>query len=214
MEKLDLKREFKELFSPAKDHVEVVEVPPLNFAMIDGEIGPGEAVDESEAFQRAVDALYGVSYGLKFQSKGREEDPVDYTVMPLEGLWWTPTSHQGFDSNREEPWFFTALICQPEHITEEMFNQALEELHEKKGEQNPSIRDLRFERWAEGLSMQIMHIGPYSEEMTTIAKMDAFAAENGYRHRGKHHEIYLGDPRRAKPENLRTILRHPIEPIG
>ncbi len=211
MKKLDLKKKFKHLYSPSSKEVEVVEVPPLNYAMVDGEIAPGEAVNESESFETAMGALYGISYGLKFLSKGREDDPIDYTVMPLEGLWWTPTSHQGFDFDRKEPWFFTAMICQPEHITAEMYGEALEDLQGKKGAENPAIGELRFGCWTEGLCMQIMHIGPYSDEPATITKMDAFAAEHGYRHRGKHHEIYLGDPRRAKPENLRTVLRHPIE---
>lgn len=210
MVKLDLKRKYKNLYTPSKERVEVVQVPPLKFVMVDGQIDAGQPVDQSPDYQQALEALYGISYGLKFLSKKDEENPIDYTVMPLEGLWWTPTSHQGFDFDREEPWLFTAMICQPDHISREMYERALGDLQRKKGEGNALIEGLRLERWDEGLSIQIMHIGPYSQERATIEKMDAFAQEEGYQPHGKHHEIYLGDPRRAKPENLRTILRHPV----
>jgi hypothetical protein len=102
------------------------------------------------------------------------------------------------------------MMMQPDHITAEMFRAALEQIR-KKGRGGPALDDLRFERFHEGLCVQIMHVGPYAEEPPTIEKMHAFARDNGYRLRGKHHEIYLGDPRRAKPERLKTVLRHPIE---
>jgi hypothetical protein len=101
------------------------------------------------------------------------------------------------------------MMMQPEHITEEMYLEALQKLKDKKG--NPALSKTRFESFHEGLCIQIMHIGPYAEEPRTIEKMKTFAQENGYGLRGKHHEIYLGDPRRAKPETLRTILRHPVK---
>lgn len=210
-QKRDLKKEFKHLYSPSSKKVELVEVPPLDFVMVEGQIEAGQPVDQSPAYQQALEALYGISYGLKFLSKKHPRNPVDFTVMPLEGLWWTASSHLGFDFDREESWFFTALICQPDHITGELFEQVREELLAKKGADNPLIEGIRFERWTEGLSMQTMHIGPYSEERATIERMDAFAQDQGLVLHGKHHEIYLGDPRRAKPENLRTILRHPVQ---
>jgi hypothetical protein len=102
---------------------------------------------------------------------------------------------------------------QPDHITNEIYQEGLEELRRKKGDELPAIDKLRFERFEEGLSMQIMHIGPYSEEPATLAKIDAFAKENGYKYRGKHHEIYIGDPRRSAPEKLKTVLRHPVKKV-
>lgn len=207
MKKIDLRKELKYLYAPSAEKVEIVDVPKFNFVMIDGKIQPGETPATSQEFQDAIDALYGASYTLKFMSKLRKTNPIDYTVMALEGLWWTDSGE--FDLNKKEEWKWTMMIMQPEHITEEMYLEALQKLKDKK--ENPALSKTRFESFHEGLCMQIMHIGPYAEEPRTIEKMKTFAQENGYRLRGKHHEIYLGDPRRAKPETLRTILRHPVE---
>jgi hypothetical protein len=141
-------------------------------------------------------------------SKLREQDPIDFTVMALEGLWTTKSGHFEF-GDTSDPWLYTLLLMQPDHIDAEMFDRAVAEAFEKRP--NPSLERLRLERWREGPSIQIMHVGPYSEEPATIAKMDEFARESGYELHGRHHEIYMGDPRRAKPENLKTILRHPIK---
>jgi hypothetical protein len=215
MQKLDLKKELKYLYTPSAKEVQVVDVPELSFVMIDLTIGPDETPEGSQAFQEAMGALYGASYTLKFMSKQRQENPIDYTVMALEGLWWTASGE--FDFARKEAWQATLMMMQPEHITADMCGAALRQVAEKqakKGEENPALARLRFERWREGLSLQIMHVGPYSEEPRTIERMKAFAQENGYVYRGKHHEIYLGDPRRAKPEKLRTALRQPVEKAG
>jgi hypothetical protein len=134
-------------------------------------------------------------------------------VLPLEGLWWTDSSHLGFDFSQVEDWHYRLLIRQPDHINQEMFESALVELQRKKGDGNPSIERLRLIQFEEGFSMQILHLGPYSEEPKTLAMMEAYARERGLKMRGRHHEIYLGDPRRAKPENLRTVLRHPVEKV-
>jgi hypothetical protein len=209
MKKLDLRRELKHLNNPSAKGVDIVNVPKFNFLMLDGEIGAGESIETSQEFQNAIQALYGASYTLKFTSKLRKKNPIDYPVMVLEGLWWTASGE--FDFSKKEDWRWTMMILQPKHITEKMLLDALKRLKEKRD--NPSLSKLRLEGFHEGLSMQIMHVGPYSEEPRTIEKMKNFAQENGYSLRGKHHEIYLGDPRRAKPEKLRTILRHPIEKI-
>jgi hypothetical protein len=211
MAKLDLKKELKYLYAPSAKKVGIVDVPEFKFVMIDGEIEPGETPGSSESYRNAIGALYGVSYTLKFMSKLRQTDPLDYTVMALEGLWWTDAGDFSFTA--EDPWLWTMMMVQPDHISEAMFQEALQKAKEKaasKGEENPAIDELRFESFQEGLCMQIMHIGPYSEEPRTIEKMEAFAAENGYQKSGKHHEIYLGDPRRARPERLKTILRQPV----
>lgn len=205
--KLDLKKELKHLYAPSSKKVEAVDVPEFRFLMIDGEMEPGIMPGDSPRFQNAVGVLYGASYTLKFMSKLRQKDPIDYTVMALEGLWWVDSGE--FDiTNGSEPWKWTLLMMQPDHITEEMLQEALAKMRAK--EDNPEITKLRLERFHEGLCMQIMHVGPYSEEPATIEKMKTFARENGYKPHGKHHEIYLGDPRRAKAENLKTILRQPV----
>jgi hypothetical protein len=207
MEKTDLRKQLKHLYAPSAKEVEVVDVPRLNFIMIDGQIEPGETPGTSPGFQEAVGALYGLSYTLKFTSKSRPKNPSDYTVMPLEGLWWSDVGELAFD--RQGEWKYTLMIMQPEHITKAMYQAALRDLKKKK--ENPALSRTRFESLREGLCIQIMHIGPYSEEPRTIERMKAFAEESGYALRGRHHEIYLGDPRRAKPERLKTILRHPIQ---
>jgi hypothetical protein len=210
MQKLDLRNQYKYLYQPSAKKVEVVEVPSFQFAMIDGEIEPGHGPGNSPAFQQALQALYGISYTLKFASKLRKEDPIDYTVMALEGLWWVEAGL--FDIRKPDNWRWTVMIMQPEHINADMFQDGLEQLRKKKS--SPAIDKLRLETFNEGLSIQIMHIGPYADEPGTIDKMDAFAEEHGYRMRGKHHEIYLGDPLRADPAKLKTVLRHPVVSAG
>jgi hypothetical protein len=127
--------------------------------------------------------------------------------MALEGLWWVQSDR--FDFQRQEPWLWTIMIMQPEHIDTDMYEAALAQVREKQD--NPALDEVRLERFAEGPSIQIMHIGPYADEPRSLVKMKAFADENDLSYRGKHHEIYIGDPRRAKPENLRTVLRQPVE---
>lgn len=208
MIKLDLRKELKYLYAPSAKKVEIVEVPRFQFAMIDGQIEAGEGPSTSASFQEALQALYGISYTLKFTAKLRKENPIDYPVMALEGLWWVKSGEFSFE--RKEDWLYTLMMLQPDFISAEMYAEALEQLRKKRGD-NPSLAKMRLESFEEGLSMQIMHIGPYADEPATIEKMDAFARENGYRPRGKHHEIYLSDPRRAEPARLKTVLRHPIE---
>jgi hypothetical protein len=209
METLDLRKQFKHLYQPSARVVEVVEVPPFQFAMIDGKIEAGESPGSSPAFQQALEALYGISYTLKFASKLHKERPLDYKVMALEALWWVEDGE--FDITRPGNWRWTAIIMQPEHIEQGLFQSAMEQLRKKKP--SPAVDKLRFESFHEGLSIQTMHIGPYSEEPRTIARMQDYARENGYRLQGRHHEIYLGDPRRVSPQKLKTVLRHPVERV-
>jgi hypothetical protein len=208
MEKLDLRKDLKYLYAPSAKKVEVVDVPAFNFFMIDGAIEPGEGPDTSPLFQENMQALYGAAYTLKFMAKLRKENPVDYPVMALEGLWWVEDGH--FDTNVKDNWFYTVMILQPDLVTPEMFSEALAQMRKKKGNQ-PAFARLRLEHFHEGLCVQSMHIGPYTDEPATVARMEAFAQENGYKLCHKHHEIYLGNPLRADPSKLKTILRHPIE---
>ena len=141
-------------------------------------------------------------------------DPIDYTVMTLEGLWTTPGG--GIDYAETDRWLWTLMMMQPDHITREMFDEARANLREKRlkeGADAGGLDQLRLERFAEGLCVQCMHVGPYIDEPRTLEKMESFAKSHGYVYRGRHHEIYLGDPRTAKPENLKTVLRHAVEPV-
>jgi len=203
MSKIDLKKELKQLYQPSPNEVVLVDVPRMNFLMIDGQGDPNRI----QEFQEAMEALYGVSYGIKFALKKQDLGP-EYTVMPLEGLWWMPGSEE-IDLEARDKWLWTLMIMQPDHITREVVERATDQLKEKKDP--PGLSGMRFEPFHEGLSAQIMHIGPYADEGPTIKKIHDFVAQEGYTLRGKHHEIYLGDPRRTKPERLKTVLRQPVK---
>lgn len=207
METLDLRRQYKHLYNPPAKRVEIVDVPPLQFAMVDGLIPAGMGPGESPDFDEALSALYGISYTLKFMFKKRAEDPIDYPVMALEGLWNTASGV--FDPTVREDWVYTAMIMQPDIITPEVFEEGRAQLLKKHP--GPGPARLRLETFHEGRCIQMMHIGPYATEMETIARMDAFATEHGLTFSGRHHEIYMGDPRRAAPEKLKTVLRHPVQ---
>ena len=185
MEKIDLRKELKYLYAPSAKKVEVVDVPAFNFAMLDGQLEAGQPPAESPVFQEALTALYGISYTLKFTSKLRKVDPIDYAVMALEGLWWVDSGE--FDFNSREPWKWTLLMMQPDHITPEMFQDALEQVTKKRP--NPALSRMRLERFAEGTCMQIMHLGPCSEETHPIGQMNDCSRSNGYALCGKHRQI-------------------------
>ena len=207
MEKLDLRKDLKYLYSPRTNKVEVVDVPAFPFLMIDGAIEPGKGPGTSPLFQENMQALYGAAYTLKFMIKKRKQDPVDYPVMALEGLWWVEDGH--FDIHIKDNWFYTVMILQPDVVTSTLFDEALVQMRKKKGDQ-PAFTRLQLETFDEGCCLQIMHLGPYDTEPGTVALMDKFAEETGYIKTGKHHEIYLGNPMRADPSKLKTILRHPV----
>ncbi|HEX6220579.1 MAG TPA: GyrI-like domain-containing protein [Acidimicrobiia bacterium] len=206
--KLDLRKQYKEFYLPSAKEVVLVDVPEFLFVVLDGSIKAGVRPGDSEAFRDAMGAMYGVGYGLKFMSKLRNDDPIDFTVMAVEGLWSTESGAK-FAFDWREPSLYTLLMMQPDHITSEMFYQALADARAKQP--NPMLDRIRLERWQEGTSIQIMHIGPYADEPATLDKMVAFAEEHGYVFNGRHHEIYIGDPTRSKPENLKTVLRHPVK---
>jgi hypothetical protein len=203
--KLDLKKQYRELYSPSAKECSVVDVPGLNFLMIDGAGDPNTAV----AYREALEALYAMSYTLKFLSK--KEDGVDYVVMALEGLWWAEDM-SSFATADKSQWQWTSMIMQPDHITAAHVATAREEVRRKK--EPAALDQMRFEPFTEGLSVQIMHVGPYADEAPTITRLHEFAADEGYELRDKHHEIYLGDPRRTAPERLRTVIRQPVAPMA
>jgi hypothetical protein len=214
MKTLDLKKQFKHLYAPPAKKVEIIQVPNLQFAMIDGAIEKGHEPGNSPSYAEATQALYGISYTLKFMLKKRKTNAIDYPVMPLEGLWWVEDGF--FDIKVKDNWFYTSMIMQPDIITKELFDEALEQVRKKRGEID-SLSKIRLANFEEGLCAQVMHIGPYATEPATLEWMREFMRENGYQDSvgidRKHHEIYLGDPRKTDPARLKTVLRHPIEKI-
>ncbi|MCP4184757.1 MAG: hypothetical protein GY761_15815 [Hyphomicrobiales bacterium] len=175
----------------------------MNFLMIDGKGDPGNSTEYSQA----LEALYGVSYTLKFAVK-KGPVAIDYGVMPLEGLWWADDMSV-FVSGDKSQWQWTMMIMQPDFITQAMVDEAVATVKAKK---NPeALPLLRFEAFDEGMCAQTLHIGPFSEEGPTIQRVHDFIDENSSR-RGKHHEIYLSDIRRAAPAKWKTIIRQPMNP--
>ncbi len=207
MRKLDLRKEYKELYNPPVKNVVRVAVPKFNFLMIDGMGNPNTA----QAYQDALAALYAVAYTLKFAIK-KSDAAIDYSVMPLEGVWWLDgVEHFSLDElmARKDDWNWTMMIRQPDFITRVQVKQALKEIVKKKP--LPALEKIRLENLREGACAQVMHVGPYAAEQPNIERLHRFILESGYRLRGKHHEIYLGDPRRTKPEKLKTVLRQPYK---
>ena len=211
MKTLDLKKELKHFYQPSAKKPEIIAVPRFQFAMIDGAIEKGSEPGKSPAFAEATQAVYGISYTLKFMLKKRKANPIDYPVMALEGLWWVVDGK--FDITVKDNWHYTLMILQPDAITPALFAEGLAEVKRKRGD-SPALSQLRLEYFEEGLSVQMMHVGPYATEPATLKTMLDFAAEQGYRDQvglgGKHREIYLGDPRKADPAKLKTVLRHPV----
>jgi hypothetical protein len=211
MKTLDLKKQFKYLYVPSAKKVEAVQVPRLQFAMIDGAIEKGHGPGDSPAFQEATQALYGISYTLKFMLKKRKTNAIDYPVMALEGLWWVEDGV--FNIAVKDNWFYRLMIMQPDVITKELFEEAREGVRKKKGD-SESLSKLKLTHFEEGLCVQVMHIGPYATEPATIERMKEFMQENRLRDNvgpnGRHHEIYMSDPRRASPDKMKTVLRHPV----
>ena len=199
--KVDFKKSLKQLYNPKQSNFHLVEVPPLNFLMIDGKGDPNQSKD----YQNAIDALYTLSYGLKFALKTQG---YDHIVPPLEGLWWMEKMEE-FNLTNKEQWEWTMMIMQPDWINEEWVEKVRKNAMMKKD--NPLIAQVRFESYTEGLSVQFLYTGAYENEAARIAEMHKYILTNEYQMNGKHHEIYLGDPRKTSPERLKTILRQPIK---
>ncbi|WP_316858844.1 GyrI-like domain-containing protein [uncultured Cohaesibacter sp.] len=202
MEKVDFKKIYKTLYKPSAKRVEFVEVPQFNFLMIDGEGDPNKA----QAFQDAIEALYSLSYTLKFMVK-KGEIGKDYGVMPLEGLWWVEDM-SAFSVENKDGWQWTLMMMQPDFITKAMVGDAFAEVERKKSP--TALGKVRFEAFGEGRAAQILHVGPFTEEGPTVEKLHAFIEQSGLGRTGKHHEIYLSDTRRADPAKWKTIIRQPV----
>jgi hypothetical protein len=200
MTKIDYKKELKHLYNPSTKEVMVVEVPQMNFLMIDGEGDPNSA----QLYKDAIEALYSLAYTLKFMVK--KGQGVDYGVMPLEGLWWMDDMTQ-FSVERKDDWLWTMMMMQPEYVTETLFAEAVVQVQKKKN--LAALSQIRWQPFAEGCAAQIMHLGPFTEEGPTVARLHTFIDERGGL-RGKHHEIYLSDIRKGNPQKWRTVIRQPM----
>lgn len=211
MKTLNLKKQFKNLYQPSAKKIEALKIPDLQFAMTDGAIEKGQAPGTSPMFAEAMQALYRLCYTLKFMLKKRKTNPVDYPVMALEGLWWVEDGF--FDITVKDNWFYTLMIMQPDVITKVLFEEAREQVRKKKGG-SEMLSKVKLARFEEGFCVQTMHIGPYATEPATIERMKVFMKENRLKDnvgpRGKNHEIYLSDPRKAAPDKMKTVLRHPV----
>lgn len=204
MEKTDFKKSMKALYAPSAKRFEIVDVPDMAFVMVDGQGDPNLAAD----YQTALGWLYAVSYAMKFASKADLQR--DYTVPPLEGLWWADDM-EAFVAGNKRDWRWTMMIMVPDWITAGMFCAARDKSARKLGAAPGS---LRLERYHEGLSVQIMHIGSYDAEAPTIRRLHTeYLPENGLVPSGHHHEIYLSDPRRVPPARLKTVLRQPVRKV-
>lgn len=199
MSKLDLTKVYKDSYT-SRSEPGIVDVPPGNFLAITGRGAPG-----GEAYQQKLELLYAVAYRLKFMAKHAGND---FVVCKLEGLWWFDDPAKSIAPPREQ-WNWKMMIRQPDCATAEMAAAARQEVETKK--RLASAQEVSFEHFDEGLSAQIMHFGPYTEEEATITRLHAFIDDGGYRVHGLHHEIYLSDPNKVTLERLRTIIRQPIQ---
>ena len=200
MLKFDLKKEHKPLYAASAKEASLVAVPPLKYLMFNGYGDP----DTNPEFHAGIEALYTASYTLKFMLK--QAQGLDWVVPPLEGLWWILMAD--FDPERRDDWRWTLMIPQPETVNRELLDMALAAVKKKK--KLLALDYLRLDIYDEGQAAQILHVGPYDLEMATVDRLHAFITEKGYHLCGKHHEIYLSDPRRTAPEQLKTILRQPV----
>jgi hypothetical protein len=201
MQTIDFKKQLKHLYQPPTKEVVIVDVPDMNFLMEDGVGDP----NTSQEYAEAVEVLFQVSYALKFLVK-KGSLAIDYGVMPLEGLWWADDM-SAFTAGDKSNWLWTMMIMQPDFVTSEMVEKAMQDIKKRK---NPAaIFKLRFEAYVEGKAAQIMHVGPFSEEGPTVEKVHQCIDSMGER-RGKHHEIYLTDIRKADPAKWKTVIRQPF----
>ncbi len=200
-EKLDLYKKYRKEYS-ASNMPALIEVKPALYLTVEGQGEPG-----GPAFQEALGALYAAAYTIKMTKKSAGRD---YKVCGLEGLWWADTPGGDMAMESSAQWHWKLMIRTPDFIKDKDLASAVAAVH-KKGKAAP-VERVKLERIEEGECVQMLHVGPYSQEEQTITMMQVFAAANDLRFRGPHHEIYLSDPRRVPPERLKTILREPVAP--
>jgi hypothetical protein len=200
--KIDLWAEHKDVYSPSAKSPQLVKVPSMIYLAVDGSGDPSTTA----AFREAIGALYGLAYTMKFSFKN--ESGLDFRVMPLSGLYHADDPG-AFPAGLKEGWKWTLMMPVPSMVTAAAMKKAKDELTRRKGSV-PGLDLVRRQVVKEGLSAQILHVGPYSAEGPTIEKLHAFIREKGYTFAGSHHEIYLSDPNRTAPERMKTIVRHPV----
>lgn len=211
MDKLDYKKEYKDLYQP-QTKPSVIDVPEMIFIAVDGKGDPNTC----EEYKTAMELLYGLSFTIKMSKMNgtQPEGYFEYVVPPLEGLWRQENTY-GIDYSRKSDFIWTSMIRQPEFVTPEVFEAAKAALAKKKPHLDTA--KARLMRFTEGLCVQLMHKGSYDDEPANIERLKKFAEENGYAEDFSesrfHHEIYLSDPRKCAPERLRTVIRHPIRPV-
>jgi hypothetical protein len=204
MDKIDFKKAHPELYRPSAIDFALIDVPAMQFVMVDGEGNPNTA----PSYKRLVEWLFSVSYAMKFSAKASLN--IDYVVPPLEGLWWADDPAD-FVARRKDRWRWTMMIMAPDFLTTAMFKAATEKT-KKKLDSPPE--SLRMEKYREGRSFQILHIGGYDDEGPTLARLhDEVMPAQCVTFGGKHHEIYLSDARKTEPARLKTILRQPVRPL-
>ena len=197
--KLDLYTKHKDEYVTPREPV-LITVKPARYLAIQGHGEPG-----GEAFQAALAALYNVAFTVKM---ARKAGGRDYAVSKLEGLWWSKNTQGDFQQEPAVSWNWQLLIRVPDWIQSREVTQVAEGLV-KKGKPR-DVLSVELTVLNEGRSVQMLHVGPYDQEHETIRQMAAFAWAHHLAFHGKHHEIYLSDPRRVAPSRLRTILRHPV----
>lgn len=211
MEAFNYKKEYKEFYLPPRKP-QIVEVPAMNFLAVRGMGDPNE---EEGDYKAAIGLLYGIAYTIKMSKMGKHkiEGYFDYVVPPLEGFWWQD-GVQGVDYTRKDKFQWISLIRLPEFVTREEFDWAIQEASVKK---QTDFSKVEFFTYHEGLCVQCMHIGPYDNETVPVREMEQYAKEQGYEldfsDQRYHHEIYLSDVRKCKPENLKTVIRQPIKKV-
>ena len=209
MTAFDYKKEYKEFYLPPRKP-QIVEVPEMNFLAVRGMGDPNE---EEGDYKAAIGLLYSIAYTIKMSKMGKHriEGYFDYVVPPLEGFWWQD-GVQGVDYTRKDKFQWISLIRLPEFVTREEFDWAIQEASVKK---QMDFSKVEFFTYHEGLCVQCMHIGPYDNETVPVREMEQYAKEQGYEldfsDQRYHHEIYLSDVRKCKPENLKTVIRQPIK---
>ncbi len=210
MDKIDYKKEYKDLYLP-KTTPMIINVPPINFIMVDGKGNPNR---EDGEYSRAVGMLYALSFTIKMSKMGanKPDGYFEYVVPPLEGQWWMAYGREGVDYLKKDKFCWISMIRQPEFVTDEVFKRACEEVEKKK---HIDTSKARLEVFREGLCVQCMHMGPFDDEPKTLAKIEQFISENklinDIDNLRRHHEIYLSDPRKGDIKKMKTVIRVPVK---
>ena len=204
MKKIDYKKELKLLYIGSVGRIDMLDVPAINYLSIDGYGNP----NTSQSYKDAIEALFSVSYNLKFKVK-RSDLLIDYGVIPLESMWWLDNEEEVSERNKDE-WRWRAMIMQLDVITQEMMKNTKDCVQRKK-EDMKALQKIKFGELKEGKCVQILYIGSYAEESETIRGLDDYMMINNLQANGYHHEIYLNDGRKVSSEKLKTIISQPVK---